>query len=503
MVAKRKAASMLATKSTMPATKATVASKVEEEELDLESQIVAAAVESKVLKRPAAAPKEEEEEEDMEVEEISEEERVKRHEKEVVAQRTPELKSMSMDALKSLLTKAGLPTGKKDDMIKTILKQEAKDRAEAREHEAKIRAVVISKKEELEGLSLTDLGKLCDSKGIKCGKAKPERIERLLVQWQEQDGVEKGLAELAREERREELSGLEKDALREMCEKVDIDFCVKEVMVERISKREYDIGRYARSAPKEDSAPQAKLDMVQALIANESNRKKEKAVQSQQEEEAANKKKELKAMSLDDLKKAMGKRGLEVAGKKKEDMVEALYQAEVEEQATTARKSELKKMGAAALKELLASKGLEPASKGAGAAIEAVLAHEAKCREEQRAFESKVGEVLAQKKLELEKTPNGALKDMCAKKGLAVGGGKEEKAERLLEEAQRDGEIDRIISKMLRDSRNGELMSMDKLDLLKLCEKMEVDPLVKEVMLERILAYEDECEEPVTKKARK
>merc|ERR1719183_1091090 len=159
---------MLATK-----VKATSSKVVEEEELDLESQIVAAAVESKVRKRPAAAPKEEEEE-DMEVEEISEEEKIKRHEKEVVAQRTPELKSMSMDALKTLLVKAGLPTGKKEDMIKTLLKQEAKDRAEAREHEAKIRAVVIKKKEDLEGLSLMDLGKLCDSKGIKCGKAKPE-----------------------------------------------------------------------------------------------------------------------------------------------------------------------------------------------------------------------------------------------------------------------------------------------------------------------------------------
>merc|ERR1719379_1104605 len=100
---------------------------------------------------------------------------VKRREREVVAERTQELKATSLEQLKALLTKAGLPTGKKDDMIKTLLKQEAKDRAAAREHESKIRAVVIKKKEELEQHSLSELGKMCDSTGIKCGKAKPQR----------------------------------------------------------------------------------------------------------------------------------------------------------------------------------------------------------------------------------------------------------------------------------------------------------------------------------------
>lgn len=137
------------------------------------------------------------------------------------------------------------------------------------------------------------------------------------------------------------------------------------------------------------------------------------------------------------------------------------------------------------------------------ALIDAVLAHEAKCREEQRAFETKVGEVLAKKKGELATRSVGDLKDMCASKGLAVGGGKEEKIERLLEEAQADGEVDATISKMLRSARKDELMAMDKLDVLAVCEKMEVDPLVKDIMVERILAYEDECKEPVTKKLKK
>jgi len=364
--------------------------------------------------------------------------------------------------------------------------------------------VVVKKKEELESRSLSDLGKLCESIGIKGVKAKSERIERLLVKWQEEDGVEKGLAQMAQDERKEELTTMDTIVLRRLCEKAGVDFCVKEVMVERISKREHEMGRYARVVPKEGDASQDNnLDMVQALIANENNRKKEKELKSHQDEEAAKKKKELKSMSVEELKKTLEKKGLEVAAKK-EDMVEALFKVIVEEQILAARKAELKKMGSAALKELLISKGLETAGSGrkADALVDAVLAHEAKCREELCAFEAKVGEVLAKKKEELEGKTNAALKDLCATKGLALGGGKEDRIERLLEEANRDGEVDKMVSKMMRSARQDQLMSMEKVDVLKLCEKMDLDPLTKDIMVERLLAYEGECEEPVTKKAR-
>jgi hypothetical protein len=260
------------------------------------------------------------------------------------------------------------------------------------------------------------------------------------------------------------------------------------------------MGRYSRAVANKDEAPQAKkLDMVEALLVSESTRKKEKELKGKQEEEVAKKKKELRAMSLEDLKKAIEKKGLEAT--KKEEMIEALFEASIEEEKVAARKSELKKMGTSALKELLLSNGLETGS--VNSMVETMLTYEAKRRKELRTFEEKVAEVVAQKKEQLDKKPMTTLKDMCASKGLPVGGGKEDKVERLLEEAQRDGEIDKVISTMMRNTRKDELAALEKSDLLKICENMGVDTFVKGVMAERILSYEDECEEPVTKKARK
>merc|ERR1719247_2337895 len=116
-------------------------------------------------------------------------------------------------------------------------------------------------------------------------------------------------------------------------------------------------------------------------------------------------------------------------------MIEALFEASIEEEKVVARKSELKKMRTSALKELLLSNGLETGS--VNSMVETMLTHEAKRRKELRTFEEKVAEVVAQKKEQLDKKSMTTLKDMCASKGLPVGGGKEDKVERLLEEVQR------------------------------------------------------------------
>jgi len=312
--------------------------------------------------------------------------------------------------------------------------------------------------------------------------------------------VDKALAIKAQEERKEELMEMDDTTLRKMCDKAGLDPYVKEILVDRISKQENEMGRYSRAVANQDEAPQTKkLDMVEALLANEGTRKKEKEVKSKQEEEVAKKKKELRAMSVEDLKKAVEKKGLEAS--KKEDMIEALFEASVEEEKVLARKSELKKMGVPALKELILSNGLESGS--ANSMVETMLTHEATRRKELRAFEAKVSEVVAQKKEQLDKKSMSVLKDICSSKGLPVGGGKEDKVERLLEDAQRDGEIDKVISTMMRNARKDTLASLEKLDLLKICENMGVNPFMKDVMVERILGYEEECEEPVTKKPRK
>merc|ERR1712059_190380 len=109
-----------------------------------------------------------------------------------------------------------------------------------------IRAVVVQKKQELESQSLPQLSKLRDNIGIKGLRSKEERVQRLLVHWQEQDGVDKALAQIAQDERQKELDALDNAKLQKLCTKVGVDPFVKEIMVERISKQEYATGCYAR-----------------------------------------------------------------------------------------------------------------------------------------------------------------------------------------------------------------------------------------------------------------
>merc|ERR1712146_746496 len=115
----------------------------------------------------------------------------KEMEKETVAAREKELKSMYVDALKKLTEGKSLQTGKRDDMIKAVLKAEAKDRAQQREHEAAIRAAVTKKKHELEELSVPELKRLCAEKDIKGTLSKVERVETLLKLWVDDDGINK------------------------------------------------------------------------------------------------------------------------------------------------------------------------------------------------------------------------------------------------------------------------------------------------------------------------
>merc|ERR1712187_1041326 len=107
------------------------------------------------------------EEDAEEPEQLSEEEIRKKREKEAVAKREKELKAMYVDALKKLAESMSLQTNKRDDMIKAIMKAEAKERAQRREHEAAIRAVVSKKKQELEALSAPELKRFCTEKCIK------------------------------------------------------------------------------------------------------------------------------------------------------------------------------------------------------------------------------------------------------------------------------------------------------------------------------------------------
>jgi len=141
-----------------------------------------------------------------------------------------------------------------------------------------------------------------------------------------------------------------------------------------------------------------------------------------------------------------------------------------------------------ALKKLLDNEGLEAGTKGE--MVECLLAHEAKGREELKARKTKVQEVLAQKKTELQAMSNPDLKELCEKKSLKLGGTKDERVERLLAFAQQNGEVEQVLASQARESRREELLHMDKTVLSNLCSKLGVDPFVKEIMVERILARE-------------
>merc|ERR1712185_811378 len=98
---------------------------------------------------------------------------------------------------------------------------------------------------------------------------------------------------------------------------------------------------------------------------------------------------------------------------------------------------------------------------------------------------------------EFESKNNSELKELCATKGLPVGGGKEDRVERLVDEAKKDGDFDKVVSRNIRSKRKAELMSMEKSAIVQLCEKTGVDPFVKDIMVERIMMQEDEGEDAI------
>lgn len=245
------------------------------------------------------------------------------------------------------------------------------------------------------------------------------------------------------------------------------------------------------------------------MLASEAARKKEKELKMQREEAVANRLRDLEGMTIEQLKKLAAKKKLEVTGKK-QDLVTALSEAGLREDMAVARKEHLKSMSAEGLQRLLQQNGLQARQVGkVDAMVEAFLAHEAKIQDELRAFEVVVDEVLAKRKEELEAETAGRLKELCESKGFKGGVSKEERVERYLEALRQEGEADAAAAVLNRDKRSAELFALDEKSLVSLCEEAGVDPLVKEVMVDRLLAHEIEQgsakddEAPAAKKARK
>merc|ERR1711920_684260 len=142
-------------------------------------------------------------------------------------------------------------------------------------------------------------------------------------------------------------------------------------------------------------------------------------------------------VSLEALKKLLVSKGHDGEGKR-EDLMKAAFHFALEEDETEARKNQLKSMAVKDLKELLAENGLQSSGKVPDM-VNAQLTYEKRVKDEYRAYEAKVRELTEQKKDEYEGLPLTELKKLLAAKGLKAGKFKAEGAQRLAEEAQKDG----------------------------------------------------------------
>merc|ERR1719401_1705875 len=153
--------------------------------------------------------------------------------------------SLGIDDLKKLLADKKLPAGKsakKEDMIESLFAHEARIRKELEAYEVKIGEVLTKKREELEGYTASELKLQCEAKGLKRGVAKEERIQVLLEAAKTDGEVEKTIAALARDARRQELLAKDKQELRALCEEAGVDPFVKAVVIERLMSHECEHG---------------------------------------------------------------------------------------------------------------------------------------------------------------------------------------------------------------------------------------------------------------------
>jgi len=182
-----------------------------------------------------------------------------------------------------------------------------------------------------------------------------------------------------------------------------------------------------------------------------------------------------------------------------------LLQVGIQEEAAAKRKVQLQAMELVDLKKLLRSKALEVGNKKEEM-VATFLGYESQVCEAALAYGAKVDAAIAERKAELETKTFVELKELCASRDLKQGANKEACLERLTEDLKTNGEIDSALAGRARDARRQDLQSAAKDAALKRCVALEIDPLVKEVMVERVMNHESEfgrIDGPAAKKARK
>merc|ERR1712232_111716 len=269
------------------------------------------------------------------------------------------------DQLKELIASYDLEPGNRKYMEEKIAAHEAKLRERKRAKDDEIRSVIVSKKEEFEGLSVPELKKACDDAGVKGFSSKADRVQELVKSWHQAGGVEKALQKIAEDHRHKALSDMDGAALLKLCKKAHIDPYVKEVMIARIVRKEHELGRFAKPLPEEPEVPVANKkqggSMVDQILAQEATHKEQMELNKQREEAAAKRIKELAGLPVDKLQKLAKKNGLVGSGLKNEIIKEIVHHDEQKAMAD-ARRQELSAMGKEALSDLAISKGLKKGS---------------------------------------------------------------------------------------------------------------------------------------------
>lgn len=119
-----------------------------------------------------------------------------------------------------------------------------------------------------------------------------------------------------------------------------------------------------------------------------------------------------------------------------------------------------------------------------------LVSFEAKARADARANELKAREIVNQMRKDIGSKTNQELKDICVSKGLKPGASKKDRVERIVSRAREDGEVEKVLAAKARDERRDELHALDEKALMELCHKRGVNPLVKAIMVDRLLLSE-------------
>ena len=273
---------------------------------------------------------------------FSDDEKFKQQELKTTSNRKKQLKAMGVVGLRELVVSIGLEPGSETSMIERMLNHEAKARAQQRDHEAKMQAMVVQKKES--AMSAAELKDLRSAKGIRRVLSHSVRIEQGSKKLKQ-----KNLAM-----RKAELLHMDQVALGKLGERCGVKVFVKQVMVECLLREAMFMVELKKALTK-----LKKDDWFDAILSVKVF-----------EEKIISRKAELKAMGKNELKKLLSSKGLEGTGST-DDQAEAFLADEVKaceklkaykakvEHVLAKRREELKAKTLAELKDICTNRGLK------------------------------------------------------------------------------------------------------------------------------------------------